>query len=369
MLAVLALVGQVAYLDALYWKALGLGSSSRGSLRPALFSAVIAGAVVTIVSAVLGSAMALKGDERRGARPLGLSLAAWAYLLAYPGMVVLVAPPEGSLLRPIFEGHFLVIEAIGLAALLRFTAVVPGPLGPGTVRDPRTLPVGMHTAQRLRRWLLRPAAPWIAGVVAVVISFGANALLGRRVEDAPLLSLVDVFRLGALTLVVVNLRHALVAQDETARARIKWLGLGFAVLVSSVGFVLGGNVLTSVTGWRAPALNWRPLVLNAGVLGLLWGSAMAVFYRGPVVPGPVIRRATIMGCMGTVTLFLAAGLEMLLTGVVAAQFTLPYGVGTVLAVVGMGLVYVRMFVPMDRFLSRTWGQGDPTYESSERHAG
>jgi len=361
----MAMAGQVAYLDALYWNALGVGSLSHGSLRPALFSAMITGAVVSVAAGVLGSTMAAKGHERRGARPLGLALAVWAYLLAYSGMIVLMAPQDGSPFRMIFDGHFLVLESIGLAALLRFTAGFPGLLDPSDLRDPETLPVGLRTAQHLRIWLLRPASPWIAALVAVAISFTVNGAMGRRPQDAALLTLVDVFRLSVLALVVLNLRHALLSPDPDVRSRMMWIVVGFMVLVGAVGFVLGGNVLTAVTGWQLPRMNWRPIVLNVGVLGFLWGGAMAVFYQGPLEPGRLVRKTAIIGGMGTLTLFLAAGLEMLLTGVVAARFSMPYGTGTILAAVAMGVVYGRTHHPLDAFLSQTWGSTGPSSDLSE----
>lgn len=354
------MAGQVAYLDALYWNVLGLGSLGQGSLRPALFSAVVTGAVVSVVAAILGSTMAARGETRRGARPLGLALAAWSYLLAYSGIIVLMAPPDGASLRPLFEGHFLAVEAVGLAALLRFTAVFPGTLGPADLRDPETLPVGLRSAQRMRLWLMRPASPWLAALAAVSVSLGVNAAMGRPPQDAALLAIVDLFRLGALALAVLNLRHALLSSDATVRRSMMWIVLGFTILVGAVGFVLGGNVLTSVTGWALPGMNWRPIVLDAGVLGLLWGSAMSVFYRGPIEPGHLVRRTGILAGMGTLALFLSAGLEMLLTGVVAARFSLPYGAGTVLAVVTMGLVHGRTYGPLDAFLSQTWTEAGPS---------
>ena len=359
-LSVLAVVGQAAYLDALYWNALGLGPLSHGSLRPALLSAVITGAVVSLAAASLGTAMAIRGDTRRGARPLGLALAVWAYLLAYSGMIVLFAPPEGTFLNTVFDGHFLVLEALGLASLLRFTAVFPGHLDLMDLRAPDSLPPGLRTAQRVRIWLLRPAAPWILALGAAAISFAVNTFLGRQLQDTALLALVDLFRLTALTLVVLNLRHAFMSADAGVRSRMVWIVLGFALLVGAVGFVLGGNVLTAVTGWELPRMNWRPIVLDVGVLGLLWGGAMAVFYNGPMDPARLVRRAAIVGGMGTVTLFLSAGLEMLLSGVVAARFSLPYGAGTILGVVAMGVLYTRTVRPLDAFLSQTWSDVSPT---------
>lgn len=368
-LAVLSLVGHAAYLDALYWNALGLGTLSHGGLRPALLAAIVTSAVVSTAAAVLGVTMALRGDVRPGARPMGLALAVWAYLLAYSGIVVLLAPSRGdSLLRLAFEGHFLAVEALGLAALIRFTSVFPTPIAPESLVRPDTLPLWLRSGQHLRRWLLRAYAPWIAAALALALSIGVNAAMGRDLQDTALLALVDLFRLGALALVVLNLRHSFLTCDADGRTRLTWIVLGFIFLVGAVGLILGGNVLTAVTGWELPGLNWRPIVLNLGVLGLLWGAAMSVFYGGPVAPTALARRAAIMSGMAMLALFLAAGLEMLLSGVVAARFSLPYGAGTLLAAVAMALVYRRTRRPLDTFLSQTWGDpGAPASTEPREH--
>ena len=277
--SVLALLGQATYLDALYWRPLGFGSMSHGSLRPALLSAVITGAVVSVAAAARRD-LSVRGDNRRGARPLGLALAAWAYLLAYSGMVVLLSPRNGGILRTLFEGHFLIVESIGLAALLRFTAVFPGPLEASDLRAPETVPVGLRTLQRVRIWLLRPGAPWVAAFLAAAVSMVVNAAMGRRLQDTPLLSLVDVFRLGALTLVVLNLRHAFLLADLAMRTRMRSIVVGFTLLIGGVGLVLGGNVLAAVTNWELPRVNWRPSCSTWGCWGCFgaerWRSSTKV---------------------------------------------------------------------------------------------
>lgn len=358
-LAALALAGQVAYLDALSWRALGPGTLAIGSMRPGLLSAVIGGAVVSVAAALLGTAVGLKGAPERGALPMGSALAAWAYMLAYSGIVVLLAPAHGMPLRPVFEGHFLAVEAFALAAMIRFTSVFPEPLRPHDLREPHGLPVGLRSVQRLRRWLVRPAAPWIAALVASVLSVIVNAWLRRDLQDAALLPIVDLFRLGALAVVVLNLRHAFVASGPAGRTRLGWIVLGFMLLVGAVGCVLGGNVLVAATGWDLPGVHWRPLVLDAGVLGLLGGAAMAIFHGGALRPGPLVRRTAVLGAFATLALFLAAGLEMILSGAVATRFSLPHGTGTVLAAVTAAVVWRRTQRPLEAFLAHAWGEADP----------
>ena len=358
LLAALAVVGQGALLDALYLQDVGLGTLGLGAVRPALLSALVTGAVVSVLSAALGVALAVRRDDGRGSRPLGLALAVWAYLLAYSGIVVLAAPGIGSPLRRPFDAHFLLVEALGLAALIRFSALFPNPLGPEVLRDPATLPPGAATVQRMRRWFLRPAAPWIAGLLAVAATFGVNAAMRHPVEDAALLPLADLLRVVALGLVVMNLRRSYLSSDAAGRAPLTWVILGFALLVAAVGLVLGGNVLAAATGWELRGVNWRPIVLHLGVVGLLAGAGMGIFYRGAVGPGPLVRRVAVLSGMATLALFLAAGLETLLTGAVT-RFSMPSGTGTFLALVVTSLVYGRTRRPLEAFLAQPWVETRP----------
>lgn len=355
----MALVGQVAYLDALHWNSLGVRRLAQGSLHPALLSAVVTSAVVTTVAVGAALALVFRRSRERGGHPLGLSLATWAYLLSYSGITVLLAPDPGAGVRPVYEAHFLFVEALGLAALLRFTALFPAPLPESATLDPDELPVGLRTAQRLRRLFLRSWGPWAAGLAAPLLLLSIAAGMGRPLQDAALLLLADVFRLAALAVTVLNLRCAFVAADRDARRTMFWLVVGFSLLMSAVGVLLGGNVLSAVTGWEIPSFNWRPAVLDLGVVGLIWGASMGVFYRGRLKPGVVARRTAVLGGALMVALFLAAGLESLVAGVVATRIQLPAGIGTVVAAVGMGLLYLRTHGPLEGVIYHAWADPAP----------
>jgi hypothetical protein len=123
-----------------------------------------------------------------------------------------------------------------------------------------------------------------------------------------------------------------------------------------VGALLGGNVLTAVTGWEIPGFNWRPAVLNLGVLGLVWGAAMGIFYRGPLKPGQVSRRAAVGGASLTVALFLAAGLESLVAGGVTSSVTLPRGIGTFVAFLTIGILYASARSAIESMIYHAWAE-------------
>ncbi len=356
LLAVLALAGQATYLDVLYWNALGVGGLTQGGLHPALRTAVLASATMTAVTAGLGMFLALRRDASRGARPLGLALAGWAYLLAFSGLSLLLSPDPGRDLRGPFASHFLFVEAIASAALLRFTALFPTPLTPRALEDPATMPGWLRPAQRARLMLLGPRAPWVTALASAALVLIVNAALGRPIQDAALLLLTDVLRLTALAVVVLNLRASFVAADREGRRTTLWFVVGFTLLLGAVGALLGGNLLAAVTGWDAPGFNWRPIVLDIGVLGLVAAVIVGVVYEGGRKPGPIARQLAVLGGAVTVTLFLAAGMESLAKGVVVAPFPVPRGVGTAVACITVGLLYRRTRRPIESMIYHAWAE-------------
>ena len=356
LLAVLALAGQVTYLDVLYWNLLGVGELTEGGLHPALRTSVIASASVTAVMAVLAIVLALGREGERGARPFALALATWAYMLAFTGLTLLLSPEPGHGLRGIFAAHFLFVEAIASAALLRFTALFPVALTPEALEDPGTLSVWLRPLQRLRFVLLGPRSPWVAAVAAAVLILAVNRAFGRPLEDAALLLLADLLRLAAIAVAVLNLRGAFVARDRDGRRAIFWFVVGFTLLLGAVGVLLGGNLLVAVTGWEHPGFNWRPIVLNLGFVGLVWGATMGVAYRGSLRPGPMTRHVALLATAVMVALFLAAGLESLVKGVVAAPFPVPKGIGTLAAFLAVGLLYARTRRPIESLVYHTWAE-------------
>lgn len=350
----LALLGQVAYLDALYWRTLGFGGITYDGTQPALLSAVVTGAVVSVFAGGLAIVMAYRGGGRHGARPLGLAFSAWAYLLAYSGLVVLFTPDLTSPWRIPFEAHFLVVEALGMAGLIRFTLLFPEPARASDFADPATLRYGLGTLQRARLLLLSPPTTWVVILAGVGGATFANELLGRSVQDTALLPLVDLMRLAGLALVVMNIRSAYLAADAGGRRRMLWIAVGFGALMGAIGILLGGNVLAAVTGWELPGLNWRPIVLDIGVIGLMLGAAMGVYYEGDLEPRRIARRGSIALGMAVAALFFASGLETLLSGGVSASVALPDGIGTAVAILIVGFVYTRTHRPLETVLSNAW---------------
>lgn len=356
-LAGLAVIGQIAYLDVLYWRALGLGSLGQVGIHPALLSSVITGATVTTISAAAAAFLVLRPTDLRGAYPLAVSLAGWGYLLAYSGLTVLLAPDPASPMRGLFVIHFLLVEALASAALLRFTACFPQRLDPESLEAPENLPAVLRPLQAFRGWLLGPTAPWIAALGAAVLVVAVNATLGRPIQDAALLLLADVFRLATLAFVILNMRKTFILSGIPGRRRMFWFVAGFAVLLSAVGMLLGGNILSAVTGWEVRGFNWRPVVLDLGVVGLIGGAVMAVTYDGALKPGKLTRRLAVAASFLTIGLFLAAGLETLFAGALASRVSLGRGVGTLVSLLAMGILYARTRRPLEGMIYQAWAVG------------
>jgi hypothetical protein len=354
LLGVVAVVGQVTYLDALSWHVLNLTPQMMSAqMSGAFLTLLTAHAVVSVVSAGLGIALVLhEGPRQASARALGLALGSWAYLLAYSGITLLLRPITPGPARALFESHFLLVELAGLVGLLRFTALFPRDLLEAPMPAPPTLPAALVPVQRMTVWMLRPVAPWlVAGVVAAGLWLLA---LGKATPpaDAALSPMMDVFRVGAAGLTVLNLRRSWGRADAASALRLTWLLVALASLVGILLLYIGGNVLVGVTEWPEPTVAWRPLLVDVGVLGFLVALAMSVMYQGSLDPGRIARRIVATAAVATMGLFLAAALEALFSGGILAGMSLRTGVGTVVAFATIVSTYRGLVRSLERLLEQ-----------------
>lgn len=351
-------VGQIAYLDALYWRRLGWAPSMGGAIRSETLAVVGTDAVVSLLAAVVALSLVFGRDRERGGRHLAVAVAAWAYLLAYGGVFRLLAPAQESMWRMPFEAHFLLVECLGLAALLGFSSSLPRPLTAADVIPPGKLPVGIRSLHHFRIWLFRPWAPWVGAAVLTVAVLLLAESVGTPLVEAPLNPVMDVARFGTLTAVVINFRSSWDVHGPEGRRHLTWVVLGLSILLASLALLVGGNVLMSVTAWRPP-LNWRPIVLNLGLLGLLWSSAMAVFYNGDMNPRALVRRTATLAGLGTALFFLAAGLEALFSDAMVARISLPPGVGSMTAICLFAWVFEPTHRVVENVVDQIWAVSLP----------
>jgi len=362
-LAIAAIAGQVAHIDALSGTALGLSDTLAHNPRPSFLTLVVANAVVSTVAGILGMALVFRGDRGRGATGLGIAFVAWSYLLAYSGIIVLMRPDPG-LLRSVFAGHFPVVEALGLAGLIHFTSVFPARLGATSLAAPASLPRGLRALQKLRITLLSPAGPWIAVGIVIALVLGLNSLWGRSVSDAGLNPLMDVFTFSAVGLVVLNLRRSWTLSSTHDRARMWWAVIGLELLVGALALLIGGNILLTATGWPEPAIAWRPILLDLGFIGLLIGTTMSVVYNGDIDAEGLGRRVSANLVLAMVVLVAATGVEVLFSSALVGRISLPAGLGTVIAALTAAVTYGRSMPFISRVLAQVPGLEEDRVDAS-----
>ncbi len=355
-LALAAVAGQAAHLDALSGAAMGLAEALTRSPRPAFLTLVVADAVVSVVTGLLALAVVFRGNRDRGAIELGIALAAWSYLLAYSGIIILLRPDPG-IVRTLFEAHFSAVEIVGLAGLVGFTSAFPRRLGPSDLSPAEALPRWLGPGQQVRSWLLSPTGPWVAALAVALLLFGVNSASGRSLADAGLHPLMDLLRFLAVALVVLNVRRSWVLSDPSGRDRLSWILVGLALLFGIIALLIGGNILLSATGWSEPQVAWRPILLNVGLLGFLWGAGMAVFYTGEWVAADVVRRVVSLTVLTTLGLFLATGLEVLFSGALVGRVSLPPGLGTLAATLTAAATFRHSLPFIERILDQLPGMG------------
>jgi hypothetical protein len=333
LLGAAAALGQITYLDALSWHKLHLTPEMMSArMSGAFLTLLTAHAVVSIVAAGLAIALALhEGPRQAPARSLGLALGAWSYLLAYSGITLLLRPTAPGLSRTLFEGHFLLVELLGLVGLIRFTSLFPDDLSATPLSTPQTLPSALYPLHSASVWMLRPSAPWIVAAVMAAALWAVGASRDAPVAEAALSPAMDLFRVAAAGLTVLNLRRSWTRAEGERALRFCWLLVSLASLVGILLLYIGGNVLVGVTEWPEPDVAWRPLLVDIGVLGFLVFLAMSVLYDGSIDPSRLARRIVASAAVATLGLFLAAGLEAVFGGGLLAGLTFRTGVGTVIA--------------------------------------
>jgi len=331
LLSIAGTLGHVAYLDALWWHTLGWTSTVARDVGTSTLSVLAAHAIVSLVCSVLAIALVLHESRRSPAsRALGIAFGAWSYLMAYSGVTMLLRPVAPGLTREIFEAHFLAVEVLGLAGLVRFTASFPRPLHGEELRPSPTLPAMLVPFHRLGVAMRRPRSAWTAAALVLLVLWGWTLASGGELSDAGLSHLMDLVRFGAAGLVVANLHRSWNVATEGDRDGLLWLAGGLAIMVGAVAILIGGNVLGAVTGFPEPDVAWRPILLDLGTIGFFVVLALSILHRPGMDPARMARTVMTASLVITAGLFLAAALEALFTGRIV-PVTLRTGVGTAVA--------------------------------------
>lgn len=333
LLAIAGTAGHLAYLDALWWHALGLSSPMATTVDDATVLLLTAHALVSAVCSVLAVVLALdEGRRPKACRALALAFGSWSYLMAYSGVTMLLRPVAPGLEREIFEAHFLLIEVMGLAALIHFTSIFPRSLTEEELRPWATQPALLMPFHHIGVFMRRPWAPWAAGAAVLAALWSTTLVSGGELSDAGLSPAMDVVRLLAAGLVVMHLHRAWRMATEGDQDALMWIVAALTILIGSLAMLIGANMLVAVTGFPEPNVAWRAIVLDGGTIGFFVGLAMSTLHRDGPDPSRLVRRAATFTVIVTAGLVLAAGLEALFTGAVFTAYALRTGAGTAVAI-------------------------------------
>lgn len=330
-----------------------------------------------IASAVLTAGIAVTiaragfGTSAHGA--LALTTAATAFSIGYflffaagnPNGLYDALLPTGA---PRLLGDAIAsgVFAAALLAWLRFCALFPGSLqevdlrryatsedkagGLAPLRRPhswwkranRARKGDVSLAVRMVRALQHEYSPSVAFLVGAALAVGLVLLW----PTDPMLARFSVFA-NAMWATFIGgyllLRVQLFAGDEDARWRLAWIFGGMLtacwvlVLCGVVAFALAP--LLGEVGYWAYLLGIFVVGPVLGVLSVIGGVTVAVFYMGAVDGSLVLRRTTVYGVLGVLITTLFVALEGALSTYIVGRVGLPESVSTIAAGSGIAMAF------------------------------
>lgn len=336
-----------------YWAMLGVeavADPSRAFWRRPFIVALVVGQGAGLAAAGIALALVWRAWGSRAARTLAVFLG--AFCLYNGGLGLLralqaMSPARGELA---YDVVFAGAVAIGLGALVRFSALFPGPPHASAAAEaPEAADGGegrLHRVLRKLRGRSGEAGPVmiVAGAAWLLMAAGGifdwDALIGAG------LALELVLPLG-FAVASLNLWTAYREAGPADRAKIFWVAEGVVLLFLGLFLPVSLDATLEVLGGNLPQwVHWY------GVDVSLWGFvgclAIAVFGRGAVHSDLVFRSTTMAGALTVLALFAFAGFENLVTDLVFARIGLPAAVGTWVA---GGLVAV-LLNPVYRWMER-----------------
>lgn len=289
---------------------------------------VLLGIVVELALGAVAVAILLMAWRRREARAL-------AVFLAIAGMGL----PEGIGIPPdAIELFELMGTPLGTAALLHFSMVFPLPIEDDSPGWP---------SPRLRRLLRpRPLALLTAAVSVLVLLLGPT-------DQAALVAVI--FLIAGSIVAVRNMRSSYRRAPAEQRSGVLWVLNGFyglawvLVLAIPVGLVVYVTAFLVVPA-RAETLGdvGTQTVFNAGLLVVPVCLAIGIFRGGAVDPRLAIRRTTVLGAMGAITLTLFMAVEGTASLTLMSVLSVPEGVAPLVA----GSSVAVAFGPLRRWVER-----------------
>lgn len=251
-------------------------------------------------------------------------------------------------------------SALGIAALLHFSAVIAGistrsmpPMRTGALSDV-VFRVAMWTGHGGRLWAAGAALAVLFALGIVPFSLLSGILIAAATAVLMLTLLTAGFRAG----------------DAERRNRIRWViaavVAGGAILIIDAALLL----MYRATGIELPILGWDAWLLILGCLTALLLIMAAVFYHGAIDPALVIRRSLLAAVAGPLAVFMYAGVEEAMTSYVATRLRLDPRYGSWMTA-GLFAVLVTVLRPrVSAYLKKAPRKAseDPLPNTSAREA-
>jgi class 3 adenylate cyclase len=290
---------------------------------------VLLGMATELMLAALAVVILVRAWRRREARALAVFLA-----IGGLGLPSGLGIPAGVIER--FDALTLVV---GTAALVHFAMVFPEPVPADAAGYPRP-----------RLWRLlqpRPLTAITGALCLLVLVLGSGG---------PLLA-VGVLIWGAVAGARI-LRGSYRRADPAQQRRVLWVLNAFVALswLLLLALPFGIVIYTTAEVLSSPRANALgdiafQTLLAVGLLALPAFLAFGLFYNGALDPRLTIRRTSVYGAMGVLTLTLFMAVEGTASMQVMSVLNLPNGVGPAVAGGSVALA----FGPLRRWVERRTG--------------
>lgn len=209
-------------------------------------------------------------------------------------------------------------------------------------------PDDVTLAQSLQ--LFRSRRVWLLGVIPMLLVVLLRPLpdgiwsdLSTAIMAVSYFAVLMMISGLSLTFLQFNFRLA----DDAERRSTLWLVEG---LVAAVAILAVATIINMVAGWmRITAVEeWVLVSVPVALLVFLVCVAIAVFFYGAIDPRLMIRRTAIYGMLTGLGVFAFAGIETIVSDMLAARLGLPPSIGSWIA----GATIALAWAPIHGLLRR-----------------
>jgi len=160
--------------------------------------------------------------------------------------------------------------------------------------------------------------------VAAFVAWGA--VLAAVLPLTPRIGMALAFGVAVVSL--INWGGMYRAADADGRRRVLWLAQGLVAFAVIAGLQVALVVLVQTTPLRIPIPGWEYWLRLVALFAALGFLAVAVFYRGALDPGLVLRRTALYGLGGVALVFAFTAIEDLTAAWLADRLGLGENAGS-----------------------------------------